>query len=57
MVAYLRNASVTDLHHDITEELKDEESGVQAPQIKLIVHGIVDDLSATNHVLRWINDY
>lgn len=49
---YLGDVGVTDLCHDVTNELQNKETGIQATQIEFVFHVIVYYLSPTHHVLQ-----
>jgi len=38
---YLWYPRVADLHHNIADQLKDEQSGVQAAKVELILYDVV----------------
>lgn len=50
--SYLGDIGIADLRHDVADVLQDEEPGVQAPQVELVLHVIVYDLPAAHHVLE-----
>lgn len=49
---YLGDVGVADLGHDVADVLKDEEPCVQAPEVELVLHVIVYDLSTPHNVLE-----
>lgn len=51
MQLYLGNIGITDLCHDVTDELQHKEPGIQTTEIEFIFHVIVYDLPSTHHVL------
>lgn len=48
---YLGNVGITDLCHDVTDELQHKEPSIQTAQIEFIFHVIVYDLPSAHHVL------
>lgn len=50
--SYLGNIGIADLCHDVADVLQDEEPGIQAPQVELVLHVIVYDLPTAHHVLE-----
>lgn len=50
--SYLGDIGIADLCHDVADVLKDEEPGIQAPQVELVLHVIVYDLPTPHYVLE-----
>lgn len=50
--SYLGDIGIADLRHDVADVLQDEEPGIQAPQVELILHVIVYDLPTPHYVLE-----
>lgn len=49
---YLGYPRVANLHHNVANQLKNKQSGIQAAKVELILHVVIQDLPSTNHVLH-----